>query len=109
MTGWLNGRLVKPNVTTEKIDDIYDRVVIDAGPSENIIAGGWVEWKNIPEKLFFNVDATPNTMGVGRLDYAAGMYSGSVGAIEEYLDWQPYLGDKALLKEEGWTVASTAW
>jgi hypothetical protein len=108
LTGWLNGRLVKPNVTTEKIDEIYDRVIIDAAPSENIIAGGWVEWKNIPEKLFFNDDGTPNTMGVGRLDGAAGMYSGSVGAIEEYLDWQPYLGEKALLKEEGWTIASTA-
>lgn len=108
VTGWLNGRLVKPNVTTEKIDEIYDRVKVDAAPSENIIAGGWVEWKNIPENLFFNDDGTPNTMGVGRLDGAAGMYSGSVGAIEEYLDWQPYLGEKALLKEEGWTIASTA-
>lgn len=107
VTGWLNGRLVKPNVTTEKINEIYDRVKVDAAPSENIIAGGWVDWKNIPEKLFFNDDGTPNTMGVGRLDGAAGMYSGSVGAIEEYLDWQPYLGEKALLKEEGWTIAST--
>lgn len=107
LTGWLNGRLLKPNVTTEKINSIYDRVKIEAGPSENIIAGGWVEWKKIPEALFFNDDGTPNTMGVGRLDGAAGMYSGSVGAIEEYLDWQPYLGDKALLKEEGWTVSST--
>jgi len=107
LTGWLNGRLVKPNVTTEKINEIYDRVVVDAAPSENIIAGGWVEWKNIPEKLFFNDDGTPNTMGVGRLDGAAGMYSGSVGAIQEYLEWQPYLGEKALLKEEGWTISST--
>ena len=108
LTGWLNGRLVKPNVTTEKVDQVYDRVVVEAAPSENIIAGGWVDWKNIPEKLFFNDDGTPNTMGVGRLDGAAGMYSGSVGAIEEYLDWQPYLGEKALLKEEGWTISSTA-
>jgi len=108
LTGWLNGRLVKPNVTTEKIDEIYDRVRVEAAPSENIIAGGWVEWKKIPEALFFNDDGTPNTMGVGRLDGAAGMYSGSVGAIEEYLQWQKYLGDSALLKEEGWTISSTA-
>lgn len=107
LTGWLNGRLVKPNVTTEKIDSIYDRVRVEAAPSENIIAGGWVEWKKIPEALFFNDDGTPNTMGVGRLDGAAGMYSGSVGAIEEYLDWQKYLGESALLKEEGWTISST--
>jgi hypothetical protein len=98
---------VKPNVTTEKIDSIYDRVRVEAAPSENIIAGGWVEWKKIPESLFFNDDGTPNTMGVGRLDGAAGMYSGSVGAIEEYLDWQKYLGESALLKEEGWTISST--
>ena len=107
LTGWLNGRLVKPNVTTEPINAIYDRVIVEAAPSENIIAGGWVEWKKIPEKLFFNDDGTPNTMGVGRLDGAAGMYSGSVGAIEEYLEWQTYLGEKALLNEEGWTIAST--
>lgn len=107
LTGWLNGRLVKLNVTTTPINTIYDRVIVEAAPSENIIAGGWVEWQKIPEKLFFNDDGTPNTMGVGRLDGAAGMYSGSVGAIEEYLDWQPYLGDKALLKEEGWTISST--
>ncbi|NDA79960.1 MAG: hypothetical protein EBX92_02290 [Actinobacteria bacterium] len=107
LTGWLNGRLVKPNVTTEPKNSIYDRVTVEAAPSVNIIAGGWVEWKKIPEKLFFNDDGTPNTMGVGRLDGAAGMYSGSVGAIEEYLEWQPYLGEKALLNEEGWTIAST--
>ena len=107
LTGWLNGRLVKPNVITETINPIYDRVTVEAAPSENIIAGGWVEWKKIPEKLFFNDDGTPNTMGVGRLDGAAGMYSGGVGAIEEYLEWQPYLGEKALLREEGWTIAST--
>jgi len=107
LTGWLNGRLVKPNVITETINPIYDRVTVEAAPSENIIAGGWVEWKKIPEKLFFNDDGSPNTMGVGRLDGAAGMYSGSVGAIEEYLEWQSYLGDRALLSEEGWTIAST--
>ena len=107
LTGWLNGRLVKPNVSTETMNAIYDRVTVEAAPSENIIAGGWVEWKKIPEKLFFNDDGTPNTMGVGRLDGAAGMYSGSVGAMEEYLEWQQYLGDKALLSEEGWTIAST--
>ena len=108
LSGWLNGRLVKPNVKTEKFDALYDRVVVDAAPSENIIAGGWVEWKKIPDALFFNNDGTPNTMGIGRLDGAAGMYSGSVGALEEYLDWQQYLGDKALLKEEGWTISSTS-
>ena len=85
VTGWLNGRLVKPNVSTQPIDNLYDRVTVEAGPSENIIAGGWVDWAKIPEALFFNDDGTPNTMGVGRLDGAAGMYSGSVGAIENYL------------------------
>lgn len=108
LTGWLNGRLVRPNVTTEKVDAIYDRVRVEGAPSENIIAGGWVEWKKIPEALFFNDDGSPNTMGVGRLDGAAGMYSGSVGAIEEYLEWQKYLGENALLKEEGWTISSTS-
>jgi len=107
VTGWLNGRLVKPNVSTQPIDNLYDRVTVEAGPSENIIAGGWVEWAKIPEALFFNDDGTPNTMGVGRLDGAAGMYSGSVGAIENYLKWQQYLGEKALLKTQGWTISST--
>ena len=46
-------------------------------------------------------------MGVGRLEGAAGMYSGSVGAIESYLKWQQYLGEKALLKVQGWTISST--
>jgi hypothetical protein len=35
------------------------------------------------------------------------MYSGSVGAIENYLKWQQYLGEKALLKTQGWTISST--
>ncbi len=107
VTGWLNGRLVKPNVSTQPIDNFYDRVTIDAGPSENIIAGGWVDWGKIPEALFFNDDGTLNAMGVGRLDGGAGMYSGSVGAIENYLKWQQYLGEKALLKVQGWTISST--
>ena len=107
VTGWLNGRLVKPNVSMEPIDSFYDRVIVEAGPSENIVAGGWVDWAKIPEALFFNDDGTPNTMGVGRLDGAAGMYSGSVGGIENYLKWQQYLGGKALLKTQGWTISST--
>ena len=107
VTGWLNGRLVKPNVSTQPIDNFYDRVAVDAGPSENIIAGGWVDWAKVPEALFLNDDGTLNAMGVGRLEGAAGMYSGSVGAIESYLKWQQYLGEKALLKVQGWTISST--
>ena len=107
VTGWLNGRLVKPNVSTQPIDNFYDRVAIDAGPSENIIAGGWVDWEKVPEALFLNDDGTLNAMGAGRLEGGAGMYSGSVGAIESYLKWQQYLGEKALLKVQGWTISST--
>ena len=107
VTGWLNGRLVKPNVSTQPIDNFYDRVAIDAGPSENIIAGGWVDWAKVPEALFLNDDGTLNAMGAGRLEGGAGMYSGSVGAIESYLKWQQYLGEKALLKVQGWTISST--
>ena len=85
VTGWLNGRLVKPNVSTQPIDNFYDRVSVDAGPSENIIAGGWVDWAKVPEALFLNDDGTLNAMGVSKLDGGAGMNSGSVGAIESYL------------------------
>jgi len=107
VTGWLNGRLVKPNVSTQPIDNFYDRVSVDAGPSENIIAGGWVDWAKVPEALFLNDDGTPNAMGVSKLDGGAGMNSGSVGAIESYLKWQQYLGEKAMLKVQGWTISST--
>ena len=107
LSGWMSGRLNKPNVVTEQIDSAFDLLKVEAGVGVNVVAGGWVKWKEVPESYFVKADGSQNDFGYGRLSGAAGAHSGGVDTLEIYQLWQKYIPDKALITFPSWTLSST--
>lgn len=107
LSGWLNGRLLKPDVTSKPLSSTVDQLVITAGATKNIVAGSFVKTSLIPSALFTNADGSLNFFGVNKDQGGAVMSSGDVNALEDYKKWQSALGERALIINEAWTVAST--
>jgi hypothetical protein len=107
LSGWLNGRLLKPDVTSKPLSSTVDQLVITAGATKNIVAGSFVKTSLIPSALLTNADGSLNFFGVNKDQGGAVMSSGDVNALEDYKKWQSALGEKALIINEAWTVAST--
>jgi len=108
ISGWLNGRLSNPTVSSTSISTTSDRVVVEAAPEKNIFAGKWVTKKDIPKltyksdkaaQMFMTFDS--GTMGFSVRD------SGEDGALDAYTTWSPYLGENAFAINSTWTISST--
>ncbi len=107
LSGWVSGRLNKPNVVSAPLDSTFDLVKVEAGAGVDVVAGNWVKWRTIPESYFVKSDGTQNDIGYGRLNGAATVYSGDVDALQTYQTWQKYFPDKALITFPSWTISST--
>ena len=107
ISGWLNGRLNKPTVTSEPFSASSDRVVVDAGPEQNIFAGNWMKKSSLP-KLTFKTDAAARMFtGLTNGDNPMSLRdSGEDGALDAYETWAPYLGEKAFAINETWTLSN---
>ena len=107
ITGWLNGRLNSPVVTSTPINGAFDRITIEAGASENIFAGKWIKRSTIPPLKF-------PTEQSGRpyeqiFSGKGGMMvedPGRDGALDAYNVWAPYIGDYAFTINQTWTVSN---
>ena len=107
ISGWLNGRLTSPIVSSTPINGAFDRITIEAGASENIFAGKWIEKSKVPQLVF-------PTQESGRpyeqiFSGQGGMMvedPGRDGALDAYNVWEPYLGDYAFAINQTWTVSN---
>ena len=107
LSGWLNGRLLKPDVTSKKISATMDELSVSAGPTKNIVAGGFVKVSQIPTSLITNPDGSLTYIGVNKDQGGAVVGSGDLNALDDYKKWQSTFGEKALIINEAWTLAST--
>lgn len=107
ISGWLNGRLNKPKVTSAPFSASSDRIVVEAGAEQNIFAGNWMKKSSLP-KLTFKSDAAARMFtGLTNGDNPMSLRdSGEDGALDAYETWAPYLGEKAFAINETWTLSS---
>ena len=107
ISGWLNGRLNKPTATSAPYSTSYDRIVVDAGPEQNIFAGNWMKKSTLP-KLSFKTDAAARMFtGLTNGDNPMSLRdSGEDGALDAYETWAPYMGEKAFAINETWTLSN---
>ena len=116
VSGWLNGRLLKPEASVSQIDNGWDRVSIEANPTENIMAGTYVkksdvsalDWKWLEE--FSNKPSTAAFAGRNFVRGESSFYvgeSGEVGALDWYKAWAKWFGSKAFSVKSSWTVQTT--
>jgi hypothetical protein len=107
ITGWLNGRISAPVVTSTPINGAFDRITIEAGASENIFAGKWIKRSSIPP-LKFPTDQSGKPYeqifsGKGGMMVED---PGRDGALDAYNVWAPYIGDYAFTINQTWTVSN---
>ena len=107
ISGWLNGRLNKPSVTSTPFSASSDRIVVEAGAEQNIFAGNWMKKSSLTNitsksdvvaRMFTGLINGDNPMSLRD--------SGEDGALEAYETWAPYLGEKAFAINETWTLSS---
>ena len=107
ISGWLNGRLNKPTVTSSPFSISYDRIVVEAGPEQNIFAGNWMKKSSLPQLTFKSDAAARMFTGLTNGDNPMSLRdSGEDGALDAYETWAPYLGEKAFAINETWTLSN---
>lgn len=107
ITGWLNGRLNSPVVTSTPITPAFDRITIEAGASENIFAGKWLKRTDFPQLTFPTEQSGRPYQQI--FSGKGGMMvedPGRDGALDAYNVWAPYIGDYAFAINETWTVSN---
>jgi len=110
ISGWLVGRLDRPEVSVKKFSDNQDAVSVEAGYLQNIVAGKYLKRSDLSADAFNPPASCPRSQrfqalgnGIGN---AMGMDSGEDCALAQYKHWATYLGNSAFLVQQGWTLAS---
>ena len=111
ISGWLNGRLNKPAVTSNSFSANTDLVTVEAGPEENIFAGKWMNRSDIKDFSFKNSEIEKKFKGMFQGYYNRDnpnslRDSGEEGAIDAYDLWAPYMGENAFAVNKTWTLSN---
>lgn len=111
ISGWLNGRLNKPTVTSTAFSKSSDKIIIEAGPEENIFAGKWMNRSDVKgfafKSLQFENKFKSMFQGYYNANYPFMLSdSGEDGALDAYELWAPYLGDVAFAVNKTWTISN---
>ena len=116
VSGWLNGRLLRPEATVSQIDNAWDRVSIEANPTQNIMAGTYVKKSEVTSADWKWLDVytnKPSTSAFAGRNFVRGdssFYvgeSGEEGALNWYKAWSKWFGSKAFSVKSSWTVQTT--
>ena len=111
ISGWLNGRLNKPAVTSKSFSTASDQITVEAGPEENILAGKWMDRSEIKGFTFSTPKVEERFKGMFQGYYNRDnpnslRDSGEEGAMDAYDLWAPYMGENAFAINKTWTLSN---
>jgi hypothetical protein len=111
ISGWLNGRLNKPAVTSKSFSTASDQITVEAGPEENIFAGKWMDRSEIKGFTFSTPKVEERFKGMFQGYYNRDnpnslRDSGEEGAMDAYDLWAPYMGENAFAINKTWTLSN---
>jgi hypothetical protein len=111
ISGWLNGRLNKPAVTSKSFSTTSDQITVEAGPEENIFAGKWMDRSEIKGFTFSTPKVEERFKGMFQGYYNRDnpnslRDSGEEGAMDAYDLWAPYMGENAFAINKTWTLSN---
>jgi hypothetical protein len=111
VSGWLVGRLDRPDISTSHINDNMDKVNIVAGVSKDVFAGKVATNSVFTNSMLQPPAACPNKDKFGAvrsgLQSFMGMDPGELCAIDFYKQLAPALGDKAFAITPSWTLTTS--
>ena len=110
ISGWIVGRLDRPQVSTQPINDNVDRINVQAGISKDVFAGNWLDASSKVFSALKAPSACPDNNKFGAMvagqQQEMGMDPGENCAINFYQQIGPLLGDKAYAITPSWTMTT---
>lgn len=110
ISGWLVGRLDRPQISTAHINDNVDKINVVAGVSQDVFAGNWVNSTSSVLNSLKPPAACPNNNKFGAMisgqQGQMGMDPGEACAIDFYQQIGPQLGNKAFAITPSWTLTT---
>ena len=107
VSGWLRGRVADANFDVAILNDKSQLITVTAKSVKLPIAGGWVNFKDLPtgfiEKVWPSGGYDPSPSASYFL--VADPSQGDRG-LEEYSAWSPYLKEKALTTVSNWSFGT---
>lgn len=108
MSGWLNGRLRQPSAYVESYNANYSDLIVEADPTEEIVAGGWAP-----------IDTKAGTFMKRRNFYASAAVQNNnydvpsinpddAEAVDTFNTFPEVLGDKALSNYLAWRLNTSS-
>lgn len=104
ITGWFNGRVANGTVASRVLSGNRTSYTFTADTASTYIAGGATQASSLPP------DFVTNTMGqFSPVGSSWGHTPGTLGMMDKYERWSPFLGDRALVTQSRWTIRGTKW
>jgi hypothetical protein len=107
VSGWLRGRVADADFDAQALNDRSQKITITANSVRLPIAGGWVDYSQLPVGFIEKVwpsggyDSNPNSSYFLVADPSQGDQG-----LEEYEAWSPYLKEKALTTVSNWSFGT---
>jgi hypothetical protein len=107
VSGWLRGRVSDADFDVQEVNDKSQLITVTAKPVKMPIAGGWVNYSELPAGFIDKVwpsggyDPNPNSSYFLVADPSQGDRG-----LEEYSAWTPYLKEKALTSVSNWSFGT---
>jgi hypothetical protein len=107
VSGWLRGRVSDADFDVQAVNDKSQLITVTAKPVKMPIAGGWVNYSELPAGFIDKVwpsggyDPNPNSSYFLVADPSQGDRG-----LEEYSAWTPYLKEKALTSVSNWSFGT---
>jgi len=110
VSGWIVGRLDRPQVSTTHINDNVDKINVVAGVSQDVFAGNWLPNSSTVLNALKPPAACPDNNKFGAViagqQGQMGMDPGENCAINFYQQIGPQLGNKAFAITPSWTLTT---
>jgi len=108
MSGWLNGRLRQPNAYIEAHNANYSDLIVEAAPTEEIVAGGWVPIDAKADAVMKRRNFYASASVVNNNYDVPSINPDDAEAVDTFNTFPEVLGDKALSNYLAWRLNTSS-
>ena len=108
MSGWLNGRLRQPSAYVESYNANYSDLIVEAAPTEEIVAGGWVPLDAKADAVMKRRNFYASASVVNNNYDVPSINPDDVEAVYTFNSFPEVLGDRALSNYLVWRLNTSS-
>lgn len=108
MSGWLNGRLRQPNAYVDAHNANYSDLIVEAAPTEEIVAGGWVPIDAKADAVMKRRNFYASASVVNNNYDVPSINPDDVEAVDTFNTFPEVLGERALSNYLAWRLNTSS-